>query len=87
MKKVFKKNIKKVNNYGYKNIGMGIASGFLGGLFGINSQEKQMENQEYLMGLQHKYNEQSADAAQKRAYEMWEKTNYAAQVEQMKKQI
>lgn len=68
-----------------KNIGMGIASGFLGGLFGINSQEKQMENQEYLMGLQHKYNEQSADAAQKRAYEMWEKTNYAAQVEQMKK--
>lgn len=68
-----------------KNIGMGIASGFLGGLFGINSQEKQMENQEYLMGLQHKYNEQSAEAAQKRAYEMWEKTNYAAQVEQMKK--
>lgn len=68
-----------------KNIGMGIASGFLGGLFGMNSQEKQMENQEYLMGLQHKYNEQSADAAQKRAYEMWQKTNYAAQVEQMKK--
>lgn len=68
-----------------KSIGMGIASGFLGGLFGMNSQEKQMENQEYLMGLQHKYNEQSADAAQKRAYEMWQKTNYPAQVEQMKK--
>ena len=68
-----------------KNIGMGIASGFLGGLFGMNSQEQQMENQEYLMGLQHKYNEQSAEAAQKRAYEMWEKTNYAAQIEQMKK--
>ena len=68
-----------------KNIGMGIASGFLGGLFGMNSQEEQMENQEYLMGLQHKYNEQSAEAAQKRAYEMWKKTNYAAQIEQMKK--
>ena len=51
----------------------------------MDSQEKQMENQEYLMGLQHKYNEQSAEAAQKRAYEMWEKTNYAAQVDQMKK--
>ena len=62
-----------------KNIGMGIASGFLGGIFGINSRGQQMENQEYLMGLQHKYNEQSADAAQKRAYEMWKKTNYAAQ--------
>ena len=68
-----------------KSISMGLAGGFLGGIFGINAQEKQMENQEYLMGLQHKYNEQSADAAQKRAYEMWEKTNYAAQVEQMKK--
>lgn len=67
-----------------KSIGMGLAGGFLGGIFGINAQEKQMENQEYLMGLQHKYNEQSADAAQKRAYEMWLKTNYPAQVEQMK---
>ena len=61
-----------------KGIGMGLAESFLGGIFGINAQEKQMENQEYLMGLQHKYNEQSADAAQKRAYEMWQKTNYAA---------
>ena len=33
----------------------------------------------------HEYNEASANAAQARAYEMWEKTNYAAQIEQMKK--
>ena len=37
------------------------------------------------MKKQHEYNEASANAAQARAYEMWEKTNYAAQIEQMKK--
>ena len=37
------------------------------------------------MKKQHEYNEESANAAQARAYEMWEKTNYDAQVEQMKK--
>ena len=38
-----------------------------------------------MTGKQHEYNEASANTAQKRAYEMWEKTNYAAQIEQMKK--
>ena len=45
----------------------------------------QFGNQLTLMKKQHEYNEASANAAQERAYEMWEKTNYAAQIEQMKK--
>ena len=48
-------------------------------------QQDQFGNQLTLMKKQHEYNEESANAAQARAYEMWEKTNYAAQIEQMKK--
>lgn len=76
-----------MNELGMKIIG-GIGSA-LGGIFGDikgkEMQEQQFSNQKELMGLQHQYNEKSADAAQKRAYQMWEQTNYAAQVEQMKK--
>lgn len=64
-------------------IGGGI--GLLGGLFSGNTSSKQYEREKELMGLQYQYNEKAADANQKRALEMWEATNYAAQVEQMKK--
>lgn len=64
-------------------IGGGI--GLIGGLFSGNSGNKQYEREKELMGLQYEYNEKAAEANQKRALEMWEATNYSAQVEQMKK--
>jgi hypothetical protein len=71
-----------------KELGMAIgtaAGSIFGSLMGNKMQENQFGNQLALMKKQHEYNEESANAAQKRAYEMWEDTNYAAQVEQMKK--
>ena len=56
-----------------------------GSLMGNKMQQDQFGNQLTLMKKQHEYNEASANSAQARAYEMWEKTNYAAQIEQMKK--
>lgn len=65
---------------------IGTATGSIfGSLMGNKMQEDQFGNQLTLMKKQHEYNEKSANAAQKRAYEMWEDTNYAAQIEQMKK--
>lgn len=71
-----------------KEIGMAIgtaAGSIFGSLMGNKMQQDQFGNQLTLMKKQHEYNEASANAAQARAYEMWEKTNYAAQIEQMKK--
>ena len=71
-----------------ENLGMaiGTATGSIfGSLIGNKMQQDQFGNQLTLMKKQHEYNEESANTAQKRAYEMWEKTNYAAQIEQMKK--
>nr|DAQ79623.1 MAG TPA: hypothetical protein [Microviridae sp.] len=71
-----------------KELGMAIgtaAGSVFGSLMGNKMQEDQFGNQLTLMKKQHEYNEESANAAQKRAYEMWEDTNYAAQIEQMKK--
>lgn len=71
-----------------KELGMAIgtaAGSIFGSLTGNKMQQDQFGNQLTLMKKQHEYNEASANAAQERAYEMWEKTNYAAQVEQMKK--
>lgn len=65
--------------------GLQFGTSLMGNIFGLNNSSKQMSNQKYLMGLQHKYNEESATYAQGRAYDMWLKTNYPAQVEQMKK--
>lgn len=65
--------------------GLQFGTSLMGGIFGLNNSSEQMSNQKYLMGLQHKYNEESADYAQGRAYDMWLKTNYPAQVEQMEK--
>ena len=70
------------------NLGMAIgtaAGSIFGSLMGNKMQQDQFGNQLTLMKKQHEYNEASANAAQARAYEMWEKTNYAAQIEQMKK--
>ena len=65
--------------------GLQFGTSLLGNVFGLNNKSEQMDNQKYLMGLQHKYNEESATYAQGRAYDMWLKTNYPAQVEQMEK--
>lgn len=65
--------------------GLQFGTSLMGNIFGLNNSSEQMSNQKYLMGLQHKYNEESATYAQGRAYDMWLKTNYPAQVEQMKK--
>ena len=72
-----------------KELGMAIGSAagsIFGSLMGNKMQQDQFGNQLTLMKKQHEYNEESANAAQARAYEMWEKTNYAAQIDQMKKQ-
>ena len=67
-------------------VAIGTATGSIfGSLMGNKMQQDQFGNQLTLMKKQHEYNEASANAAQARAYEMWEKTNYAAQIEQMKK--
>lgn len=71
-----------------KELGMAIgtaAGSIFGSLMGNKMQQDQFGNQLTLMKKQHEYNEASANSAQARAYEMWEKTNYAAQIEQMKK--
>lgn len=71
-----------------KELGMAIgtaAGSVFGSLMGNKMQQDQFGNQLTLMKKQHEYNEASANAAQERAYEMWEKTNYAAQIEQMEK--
>ena len=70
-----------------KELGMAIgtaAGSIFGSLMGNKMQQDQFGNQLTLMKKQHEYNEASANAAQERAYEMWEKTNYAAQIDQMK---
>ena len=70
------------------DLGMAIgtaAGSIFGSLIGNKMQQDQFGNQLTLMKKQHEYNEASANAAQERAYEMWEKTNYAAQINQMKK--
>ena len=71
-----------------KELGMAIgtaAGSIFGSLMGNKMQQDQFGNQLTLMKKQHEYDEASANAAQARAYEMWENTNYAAQIEQMKK--
>lgn len=70
-----------------KELGMAIgtaAGSIFGSLMGNKMQQDQFGNQLTLMKKQHEYNEASANAAQERAYEMWKKTNYTAQIEQMK---
>ena len=66
-----------------KELGMAIgtaAGSIFGSLMGNKMQQDQFGNQLTLMRKQHEYNEASANSAQERAYEMWEKTNYAAEI-------
>lgn len=51
----------------------------------VAATQQQFENEKSLMGLQYNYNEKIAESNQQRNLEMWEKTNYPAQMEQIKK--
>lgn len=57
----------------------------MGAAFGGRAENKQHERQKEYMALQHQYNEQSADAAQARAMQMWKDTNYSAQRKELEK--
>lgn len=65
-------------------IGMGLNA--IGNLFGgqKKAEERQQKYELEKMDYQYKLNQQAADYSQKKALEMWEKTNYGAQVDQMK---
>jgi hypothetical protein len=74
--------------------GIGTAVGAIGGgLLGLFSgskdksketMEQQFQNEKEMMGLQHGYNEQMAQANQERAKDIWNYTNYENQVKHMK---
>ena len=70
---------------GPMGIGLGVIGAGLSGGMGLFGQRKQYKNQKKLMGLQHQYqmalNQQGADLQ----YDMWNKTNYPAQIEMMRK--
>ena len=60
-----------------------IVTGGLGTAYGIAQGNKQFEREKELMKNEYEYNEQAANNAQKRSYEMWLKTNYSAQRNQI----
>lgn len=62
-----------------------ITGGILGLGLGMINDSRQVRQQERLSNLQEKYNFRMMAQQQKNQLEMWEKTNYAAQKEQMKK--
>lgn len=64
--------------------GMGLLGGITGAISGKNAAKRQYTHEKEMMGLQHQYNEKSADTAQERAKDMWDYTNYESQVEHMK---
>lgn len=55
----------------------------IGAALGMIQGNQQQENSKELMGLQHKYNEISADLAQNRQKDMWNYTNYENQLKHM----
>lgn len=63
---------------------LGLLGAGIGAISGTISAKRQYAHEKEMMGLQHQYNEQSADAAQERAKEMWDYTNYESQVEHMR---
>ena len=69
--------------------GWGMAvGGVLGGLYGAGqetAEQSQYNQQNQLNSLSYKYNMKLMNEQQKAAYQMWLKTNYSAQMEQMKK--
>lgn len=62
--------------------------GLLGNLFGIGSrkraEQRQFDREKELMGLQYEYGEKAANSNYERALNMWNATNYEAQVQHMK---
>ena len=56
----------------------------IGGWFsGKNKEKKQREHEKEMMGLQYQYNEAAANNNMTRALEMWRKTGYEAQGQQI----
>lgn len=58
---------------------IGMIGGIAGAAMGQKNASDQMDNQEYLMGQQNKYNEEMAQRNQERNKEMWDYTNYENQ--------
>lgn len=56
-----------------------------GAMFSKGANRRQLRQQKKLMGLEMKGNKEMADYEQELAMDMWEKTNYAAQMEQLDK--
>jgi hypothetical protein len=70
------------------NVAMGAANAGLGAIMGIATagwqDRRQLRQQEALQKMQEAGNMRMADYQQKLAYEMWQKTGYEAQMEQLK---
>lgn len=75
----------KQSGAGWVGAALGAGTGLLGMIGQGRREERQMKNQERLMGIQaghqERLNRQGADLQ----YEMWEKTNYPAQMAMLKK--
>ncbi len=65
----------------------GAVTGLVGGIFGSGkrAQEKQFQKELEKMKYQQQLNQQQAKFNQELALEMWRKTNYGAQIEEMKR--
>ncbi len=74
----------KVTGDGLLGAGMGLVSSIFGGNQQKKAEERQDQRQKEYMALQHGYNEESADNAQKRTMAMWDYTNYENQMKHMK---
>lgn len=66
-------------------VGNAVAGGALGMILGEHNDKRQIEQQQKLTDMQIKGQKQMSDYSQKLQYDMWDKTNYNAQVMQMKK--
>ena len=62
-------------------IGLGQSIG--GWISGENKEKKQRKHEKEMMGLLYQYNEAAANNNMTRALEMWKKTGYEAQVQQI----
>lgn len=71
------------------NVASNAANGAIGAIMGLalekHNDARQIRQQQKLTDMQANANRQQADYSQKLAYDMWEKTNYSAQMQQLKK--
>lgn len=67
------------------SIGNAAAGGALGLVLGEYNDRRQIEQQQKLQDMQIKGQKEMSDYSQKQQYDMWNKTNFDAQVGQMKK--